>query len=252
MAIAILGWPINTLPPEIAALVIEGSRHICAQAGIALAGGHSIDAPEPIYGLAVNGIINVSNIKKNNTAKVGDALFLTKAIGVGILATAEKKGIVMDEHKNIFTQQMMKLNKMGEICGTLPYVHSMTDVTGFGLLGHLSEMCEGSGSSAVVNFNDVPIITNELYTYLKQNSIPGGTIRNWNAYGHNIHISSNLDVETCKAVLADPQTSGGLLIAVDSNHVNEFKTLLSANNLAQFTNPIGFITEKKEKLIHVR
>jgi selenide,water dikinase len=98
----------------------------------------------------------------------------------------------------------------------------------------------------------VPIISHELYTYLKQNCIPGGTLRNWNAYGHNIHISSNLDVESCKAVLADPQTSGGLLVAVDSNHINEFKTHLSDNNLQQYTNPIGFITEKKEKLIHVQ
>ena len=139
LAIAILGWPINILPPAIAQKVIEGSRSICMEAGIPLAGGHSIDSPEPIFGLAVNGLVPIENIKQNNLAKEGDILFLTKPLGVGILTTAEKKGIVLDQHKGVAANQMMQLNSIGEMLGKIKGVSAMTDVTGFGLLGHLKE-----------------------------------------------------------------------------------------------------------------
>jgi selenide,water dikinase len=135
LAIAILGWPINVLAAEIAQKVIEGSRSICKEAGISLAGGHSIDCPEPVFGLAVNGLVNINNIKKNNEAKEGDQLFLTKPLGVGILTTAEKKGILKDEHRGIAAKQMMQLNKVGAALGNIKGVNAMTDVTGFGLLG---------------------------------------------------------------------------------------------------------------------
>ena len=177
LAIAILGWPINKLSPEVAQKVIDGGRSICIEAGISLAGGHSIDSPEPIFGLAVNGIVPIENIKQNNRAKEGDVLFLTKPLGVGILTTAEKKGLLKEEHKDLAAKQMMQLNKIGEALGKLQSVNAMTDVTGFGLLGHLTEMAEGSGLSAVINFADVPLITPEIKDYISQGSVPGGTTR---------------------------------------------------------------------------
>ena len=162
LAIAILGWPVNVLAPEIAQRVIEGGRSICLEAGISLAGGHSIDSPEPIFGLAVNGIIDIKNLKKNNTARPGDILFLTKPLGVGILTTAEKKELLKDNHRFLAARQMEQLNKAGEALGKIAGVTAMTDVTGFGLLGHLTEMCEGSGVRAILAFNRVPLITPDL------------------------------------------------------------------------------------------
>ena len=249
LAIAILGWPINTLPPEVAQKVIEGSRSICLEAGIPLAGGHSIDSPEPIFGLAVNGIVNIENIKQNNTAQVGDVLFLTKKIGVGILTTAEKKGLLKDEHKELAPLQMMQLNKIGEALGKLQSVHSITDVTGFGLLGHLTEMAEGSNVSAVINFNKVPLITPDLQYYIDNKSIPGGTNRNWDSYGHKIAFADGVNIDNAKAVLADPQTSGGLLIAVAPKAADEIKQLLNENNL--YAEIIGNIITEKEKAVCV-
>ena len=211
LAIAILGWPVDKLPPEIAQKVIEGGRSVCREAGIVLAGGHSIDSPEPIFGLAVNGLVKIENLKKNNTAKVGDYLFLTKKIGVGILTTAEKKGVLKPEHLGLAAQQMCQLNKVGEFVGNLPSVNALTDVTGFGLLGHLSEMCDGSGVSAEIDFSSVPTL-NGIGYYLELKSTPGGTKRNWDSYGHKIgELTDNQ-----KSVLCDPQTSGGLLISVFS------------------------------------
>src|SRR5215212_5607222 len=172
VAIAILGWPVNILSTAIAQRVIEGSRSICKEAGIPLAGGHSIDSPEPIFGLAVTGLVPVENVKQNNLAKEGDLLFLTKPLGVGILTTAEKKGVLKEEHKGIAATQMMQLNKIGEQLGKIKGVSAMTDVTGFGLLGHLVEMAEGSGLSAVIDFENIPLISEELKNYIHQKCIP--------------------------------------------------------------------------------
>ena len=249
LAIAILGWPINTLPPEVAQKVIEGSRSICLEAGISLAGGHSIDSPEPIFGLAVNGIVHIEHIKQNNTAQVGDVLFLTKKIGVGILTTAEKKGLLKEAHRALAPLQMMQLNKIGEALGQLAAVHAITDVTGFGLLGHLTEMAEGSGVSAIVNFSKVPLITPELQYYIDHKSIPGGTNRNWDSYGNKIAFANDVYIDNAKAILADPQTSGGLLIAVAPEAVEEIKQLLITNNL--YAETIGQIVEQTEKAIKV-
>ncbi len=249
LAIAILGWPVNKLSPEIAKRVIEGSRSICAEAGIPLAGGHSIDSPEPIFGLAVNGIIDIENIKKNNTAKPGDTLFLTKKIGVGILTTAEKKDLLKEEHRGLAALQMMQLNKVGEQLGKMPGVTAMTDVTGFGLLGHLVEMCEGSRVSAEVYFEKVPLIIDQLAFYVDQNAIPGGTVRNWDSYGDKISFARYLDEDYAKTLLADPQTSGGLLIAVAEGAVGEVQTLLGTFEL--YNKPIGKIVAENAKLINV-
>lgn len=248
LAIAILGWPINILPPAIAKRVIEGSRSICIEAGIPLAGGHSIDSPEPIFGLAVNGLVPIENIKQNNLAKEGDVLFLTKPLGVGILTTAEKKGILLEAHKGLAAKQMMQLNKIGEILGKVKEVNAMTDVTGFGLLGHLVEMAEGSGLSAVIDFENVPLILHDIKGYVDQQSVPGGTSRNWDSYGHKIGPVSDFQ----KAILADPQTSGGLLIAVNQSAVEQVKNILAQNGLELFTNPVGYLTVQNDKTVKIK
>ena len=243
LAIAILGWPINTLPPNIARLVIEGSKSICKEAGIQLAGGHSIDSPEPIFGLAVNGLVEIQNLKKNNTAKKGDILLLTKSIGVGILTTAEKKGILKTKDATLASEQMMKLNKIGSLLSKLPAVHAMTDVTGFGVLGHLIEMAEGSLLSAIVNFATVPLICDELIEYVGAGAVPGGTNRNWDSYGHKVHFKNEEHASFQKNILADPQTSGGLLISVDKDGLGEVIEILNAHGLANYTQPIGEMIE---------
>lgn len=228
LAIAILGWPIDKLPPETAQKVLEGARAVCAEAGISLAGGHSIDCPEPVFGLAVNGLVDIKNLKQNSTATAGCRLYLTKALGVGILTTAQKKGILKPEHASMAFESMVKLNSIGEKLGKLDYVKAMTDVTGFGLLGHLSEMCEGSGLHALVVFDKVPKIA-AINEYLKQSSIPGGTKRNWASYGKKIGSLT----EDQKHILADPQTSGGLLVAVEPGNEKEFEAILRENGIPE-------------------
>jgi len=240
LAIAILGWPIDKLPPETAQEVLEGARAVCAEAGITLAGGHSIDCPEPVFGLSVNGIVDIPNLKQNSTATAGCRLYLTKALGVGILSTAQKKGILKSEDAVIALKSMTTLNKLGEIFGGLDAVKAMADVTGFGLLGHLSEMCEGSGLSAVVEFDKVPVISSLPY-YLEQKCYPGGTQRNWNSYGHKVNELTDQQ----RFVLADPQTSGGLLVAVTPEGVEEFEQLLKEQGLsAQHFTAFGWLEDK--------
>ncbi len=247
LAIAILGWPINKLSPDVAQKVIEGARSICLEAGISLAGGHSIDSPEPIFGLAVSGLISIENIKQNNKAQEDDLLFLTKPLGVGILTTAQKQELLLKEHTNLATKQMMQLNKAGELLSNINDVHAMTDVTGFGLLGHLIEMTEGSGLSAVIDFEKVPRIIDNIKFYIDQKCVPGGTNRNWESYGDKIASISDYQ----KAILADPQTSGGLLIAASYEAVSEVKNLLRQQGLDKFLNPIGKFISKKEKIIFI-
>ncbi len=251
LAIAILGWPINKLAPEIARKVIEGSRSICLEAGIPLAGGHSIDAPEPIFGLAVNGLVDISHIKQNNKAKPGDLLLLTKPIGVGILTTAEKKGLLSSDQKELAAQQMMRLNKVGEAFGRVNGITAMTDVTGFGLLGHLTEMCEGSHVSAEIYFDKVPLISSSLMNLIEQKAVPGGTGRNLNAYGHHVDVDKTLDKNLVLNILADPQTSGGLLISVEPGSLSEVKSIMKDHQLGQFMLPIGKLNETKDVLIKI-
>jgi selenide,water dikinase len=237
LAIAILGWPIEKLPPETAQRVLEGARAICAAAGITLAGGHSIDCPEPVFGLAVNGIVSTHQVKQNSTATAGCRLYLTKALGVGILSTAQKKGLLLADDAALALQSMTTLNKLGEIFGKLDFIKAMTDVTGFGLLGHLSEMCEGSNLSAVIEYSKVPVIAS-LRRYLGQNCIPGGTQRNWNSYSHKVGKLSDEQ----RYVLADPQTSGGLLVAVAEEGIEDFENLLQEYNLrANQAKPFGLL-----------
>jgi len=244
MAIAILGWPINKIAPEVAKEVLEGSRKICAYAGIPLAGGHSIDCPEPVFGLAVSGKMKKENLKRNDTAKTGSLLYLTKPLGIGIITTAQKKGIVSEAHLQQTVDTMLTLNKPGAQFGKLPFVNAMTDVTGFGLLGHLVEMCEGSNLSAEINFNSVPKF-DFLQEYIQQKSIPGGTQRNWESYGHKI----NAITDERKAILADPQTSGGLLVSVDQEKKNEFEAF--AKTLGLELKSFGQTTPRSKTVVAV-
>jgi selenide, water dikinase len=247
MAIAILGWPIDKLPPEVANQVIEGSRQACAEAGIPLAGGHSIDSPEPIFGLAVTGRVPIKHIKKNGGATEGSVLFLTKPIGVGIFTTAQKKGVLRAEHAEIAPNSMKKLNSIGALFGTLDYIEAMTDVTGFGLLGHLSEMCEASNMSALIDFDKVPLLNAEAINYyLSEKCVPGGTNRNFDSYGHKIGVLTPFQ----RAILCDPQTSGGLLVAVKAEKADEFAEILRGANFS--TASFGKFIPKQEKLVYVQ
>ena len=251
MAIAILGWPVEKLPPALAQRVLEGARAICNEAGIPLAGGHSIDSTEPIFGLAVNGICAIADLKRNNTAKEGDLLFLTKPLGTGILSTAQKRGVLKEDHQLVLTTQMTQLNKVGEALGKMRGVHAMTDVTGFGLAGHLIEMAEGAGLSAELYYSQVPIMQG-VKEYLAQRIVPDATYRNWNAYNSKISFGAGVDVMEAFSLLPDPQTNGGLLVAVDEAAADEVKALLSEYGLGDFMIPIGMMVKKGEKVTMVK
>lgn len=242
LSIAILGWPINKLPAEVAQLVLDGARSVCADAGISIAGGHSIDSPEPIFGLAVNGLVDIKNLKENATAEKDCYLYLTKPIGVGALSTAQKKGVLKPEHHQLIVDSMTTLNKVGKVFSQLEYVTAMTDVTGFGLLGHLTEMCEGSHLSAIIDFEKVPTFE-PLQEYLSQKCIPGGTNRNWESYGHKIGELP----ENQRLVLCDPQTSGGLMVAVKKSFADDFEKIATENNLS--LQPIGEMIEKNDDFL---
>ena len=239
MAIAILGFPINKLPAEVAQQIVEGGRAACATAGIALAGGHSIDAPEPIFGLAVTGVIPTEKVKRNASATAGCELFLTKPLGIGILTTAEKRGILKPEHQYLARDAMCQMNLIGAEFSKLDEVKAMTDVTGFGLLGHLKEVCEGSNLRAEVNFADIQTLDG-VRDYIAQGSVPGGTNRNFESYGHLI---SPLTDEQ-KAILCDPQTSGGLLVAVESQAVEKIQQIANTMNVPLFR--VGRLLEMDE------
>lgn len=237
MALAILGWPVNKLPAELAQQVLNGAREICKAAAIPLAGGHSIDSPEPIFGLAVTGTVPKKNLKQNNTAKAGDLLYLTKPLGVGIITTAQKRGLAEPEDVEEAVRLMTELNVLGTAFGKLPYVHALTDVTGFGLLGHLIEVCEGSGVSAVLHYERVPLIRN-LQPYISKFIYPDNTMRNWQSYEKKV---ANIGSESL-LTLCDPQTSGGLLVCVDPEFQRVFE---SAFNLK----PIGELTDKNSDTV---
>jgi len=244
MAIAILGWPINVLRPEVAREVVRGGRSVCDEAGIPLAGGHSIDAPEPIFGLAVTGLVDKRHLKRNDTAILGCRLYLTKPLGIGILTTAEKKSKLRAEDVGLARDWMCKLNKPGSRFGKLAGVKAMTDVTGFGLLGHLVEMADGSGLSAEIDFSAVPRLPGVEH-YLEQGCVPGGTLRNFDSYGERIAPLPEL----CKLLLCDPQTSGGLLVAVSPEGEGEF--LAVAAELGLDLAPIGRLVERQNYAVEV-
>lgn len=244
LAIAILGWPVNLLPPEVAREVVRGGRAACDAAGIPLAGGHSIDAPEPIFGLAVTGVVDKARLKRNDTATVGCKLYLTKPLGIGILTTAEKKSKLRPEDVNVARDWMCTLNRPGSRFGRLAGVKAMTDVTGFGLLGHLVEMADGSGVSARVEFAKVPRLPGVEH-YLAEGCVPGGTGRNFDSYGQRIAPLGQDRID----LLCDPQTSGGLLVAVAPDGEEEFLAAAAESGLA--LEPIGELVERQDYAVEV-
>lgn len=247
MAIAILGFPINKLPAEVAQKIVEGGRFACQQAGIALAGGHSIDSPEPIFGLAVTGVVATEKVKRNASAEAGCELFLTKPLGIGVLTTAEKKGILQPAHQGLARDVMCQMNLIGSQFSDLADVTAMTDVTGFGLLGHLSEICQGSNVRAEVIFEGIKTLDG-VKDYIAQGAIPGGTQRNFDSYGHLIAPLT----EEQKAILCDPQTSGGLLIAVRPQAVEKVQKIAKDARISLYR--VGRLLEPHEgkALIEVR
>lgn len=250
LALAILGWPVEKLPAALAGQVMEGARAICAEAGIPLAGGHSIDAAEPFFGLSVNGKVKHENLKRNNTAREGDLIFLTKPLGVGILSTAGKRGVLRDEDRSELYAWMSQLNQLGEQLGLLNEVTSMTDVTGFGIAGHLIEMAEGSGLSAELEYGKLPLIAS-LPHYLSQQVIPDATFRNWKAYHQKIQLSAGVDAMQTFQILPDPQTNGGLMFTVLPQAKNKIQELLIASKLEKFIQPIGKMVSSGDKRIFV-
>ena len=251
MAIAILGWPIEKLSTALAQQVLEGARAICAMAGIPLAGGHTIDTVEPMFGLAVTGIIKKQNIKQNKSAKEGDLLFITKPIGLGILATAQKRNVLTEEHAKNMIAKMTQLNSFGEKLGTIPGVTAVTDVTGFGLLGHCVEMAEGANLSLELYYSRIPVIEGAK-EYLAQKVVPDATYRNWNSYSTKTAFEKGVNVMEAFSLLPDPQTNGGLLFSVNENSVEEIIEALKTNGYEDYIIPIGKFTEKNEKTINVK
>ena len=249
-ALAVLGWPLATLPASVAAQVMEGARKTCAEAGIVIAGGHSIDSQDPIFGLVVNGMVAIENLKRNDTAKEGDVLILTKPLGVGILATSQKRGLLTETHLEKLVKQLTTINKAGEALGKLSAVHAMTDVTGFGLAGHLTEMMQGSNLTAEISYGKLPIIP-EVREYIAQKAIPGATARNWNATQAGIELAPEIDEKEASVLLPDPQTNGGLLIAVAPEAVKDVQAILE-NLGIQYREPIGVCTAAKDKRIVIQ
>lgn len=244
MAIAILGWPVNVLSPDVAREVMRGGRAVCDAAGIPLAGGHSIDAPEPIFGLAVTGVVERKYMKRNDTATAGCTLYLTKPLGIGILTTAEKQAKLREQDVGLARDWMCTLNRPGSRFGKLAGVQAMTDVTGFGLLGHLVEMADGAGLTAQLEYAAVPRLPGVEH-YLAEGCVPGGTLRNFASYGDSIAPIS----EEQRNLLCDPQTSGGLLVAVAAEGEAEF--LAVAAELGLTLAPIGQLIERQRHAVEV-
>lgn len=242
MAIAILGWPIEKIPAALAQQVIKGAQEICTKAGIPLAGGHSVDTQEPLFGLAVTGIIKKEHIKANNAVKENDILYLTKPLGTGILSTALKREVLNDKDYSALLSTTTTLNAIGEKLGSLGYVHAMTDVTGFGFNGHLLEMLHNTGFSARIQKEAVPVIEAAKH-YVKQFVFPDNTTRNFNAQSTFIDGMTDLDF----IMYCDPQTSGGLLVSVDQAHEQEMDLFMTTQQ--HYFAKIGRIIPKTGKEI---
>jgi selenide,water dikinase len=210
-ALALVGMPLDKLPLSVIGKILAGGESVCAEAGIPIAGGHSIDVLEPIYGLVALGIVDPRNIKRNSTAQAGDSLILGKPLGVGILSAALKKGKLSEAGYKAMIDSTTKLNTPGIALAGMPGVHALTDVTGFGLAGHLLEICRGSRLSAAVTFADLPFIE-EALRWAKEGVATGASDRNWKGYGRDVVLPADAP-EWQRKLVTDPQTSGGLLVA---------------------------------------
>jgi selenide,water dikinase len=211
MALGLVGMPINVLPLETIGAILRGGQEVCRDAGIPIAGGHSIDSVEPIYGLVVLGLIHPSRVKKNSGAKLGDVLILGKPLGVGILSAALKKEALSAQGYACMVAATTQLNKPGIELSKMNAVHAMTDVTGFGLLGHGLELARGAGLRMQLQLDQIPLLPGVL-ELAEQGMITGASGRNWDSYGAEVSLPANISAAH-KALLSDPQTSGGLLVA---------------------------------------
>jgi selenide, water dikinase len=219
LALAIVGMPIKVLAPEVIREILRGGEAVCAEAEIPIAGGHSIDSVEPIYGLVALGTIHPDHVKRNSAARAGDVLILGKPLGVGILSAALKKEQLDDAGYRAMIDLTTRLNRAGPDLARLPGVNAMTDVTGFGLLGHLLEMCRGAGLAASVRMSSVPLLDNVL-ALAGSGFVTGASGRNWAAYGDSVRLAPDV-TSAQQALLCDPQTSGGLLVACAEDAVGE-------------------------------
>jgi selenide, water dikinase len=244
MALAILGWPLDRIPLELAGVALEGARDACVAADIPLSGGHSIDSLEPFLGLSVNGLVEINNIKRNSGAQENDLIYMTKPLGTGVLSAAEKRGILEDVHQGIAAKMMMQMNMIGASLGSFDYIHAMTDVTGFGFLGHLIEMCDGANLSAEINGTAIPVL-DEARFYLTKMCYPDGTLKNWSSFSDRVSLTNPMDF----LPLCDPQTSGGLMVAVAQASKSEFEDFMSQNESVFYQ--IGKFTALGEKAIKV-
>lgn len=210
MALALVAMPIDKLPVDVIRRVIEGGESVCTAAGIPVAGGHTIDSIEPIYGLVAMGLVHPSHLRTNRTAQDGDVLVLGKPLGVGIYSAALKKEQLDADGYGEMIASTTRLNTPGPRLAAMAGVHALTDVTGFGLLGHLLEMCRGSGLGAEVRWPAVPLLPG-VEELARQGFVTGASGRNWAGYGRDVELNGVSDLE--RALLTDPQTSGGLLVA---------------------------------------
>jgi selenide, water dikinase len=211
MALALVGMPIDKLPVEVIGRILQGGESICAEAGIPIAGGHTIDSVEPIYGLVVMGLVHPDKVKKNSGARSGDVLILGKPLGVGVLSAAVKKNRIDDAAYQELIVNTTKLNTPGRSLANSPDVHALTDVTGFGLLGHLLGLCRGSSLSATLQMAQIPLLPG-VERMAAEGLVTGASARNWSSYGRDVDLSASVTA-TQKALLTDPQTSGGLLVS---------------------------------------
>ncbi|WP_293937174.1 selenide, water dikinase SelD [Iodobacter sp.] len=231
MALAIVGMPVNLLPIEDIQQILAGGAAVCATAGIPIAGGHSIDAPEPIYGLVALGLVHPKQLKKNSDAKAGDVLILGKPLGIGILGTAMKKGLLDDAGYKQLIDTTTQLNKVGADLAKLAGVHALTDVTGFGLLGHLLEVCRGAKLTAQVLAKDLPLLSAAI-GFAKQGIGPGAIERNLASFARDVDFATSVP-EWQQRIMADAQTSGGLLVACAAENAAEVLAMFHQQGFAQ-------------------
>lgn len=245
MALAILGWPIDKLPATLAGEVMRGAREIAAQCGITIAGGHSIDAPEPIFGLSVNGLVEAKHLRRNSTPEAGDALLLTKPLGIGIHTTAMKRAALKPEHAGVAVREMLTVNSIGSRLAEIAGVRAITDVTGFGLAGHLLEMLTPRRLGAEINFSALPLLPG-LAEYIAAGVVPGGTQRNFVSFGDKV---MGIEDNFRQSVVCDPQTSGGLLVSVAPSALTEVETLFADAGMPERCRLIGQVTGKGGAII---
>ena len=248
MALAILGMPVDKIPADMVRKILEGGRASAAEAGIPVAGGHSIDCPEPVYGLAVIGTCKQENIRRNSAAKSGDALILTKALGVGVYSSAVKKNLLTGDMYAEMVDSMTTLNKIGAKLATDADVHAITDVTGFGLLGHSLEMAQGSGATITIDWANLPFLDSAA-ALTQQGCVTGASHRNWTSYGEHVALPSNWP-DWRRHLLTDPQTSGGLLVACAQKRAAEIAARIVAEGYP-FARVIGRVSEGPARVVIV-